>query len=107
MLLIHGDGNSTEGSLSMNGTAVRATINFLVVTLLCLGVVLQILGVPISFWDFTDADDLFTASVATGFAILSPAFSASPLSQYLVGFGIRVLSYRHLSESMLFHPPLV
>jgi len=42
----------------------------LTIGLLCLGVLLQMLGVSVSFWDLNGSDDLLSNSILTGFAVL-------------------------------------
>ena len=77
-----------------------------ITVLLCLGVLLQILGVAVSFWDLNDTDDPFAASPITGFAVLPTDSVMSPLLQTLLGFTLTGASYEHLAQGMLFHPPL-
>lgn len=81
-------------------------IHLLMILLLCLGVLMQILGVAVSFWDLNDTDDPFAASLITGFAVLPADSVMSPLLQTLLGFTLTGASYEHLAHGMLFHPPL-
>ena len=80
--------------------------HLLMIALLCLGIVLQILGAPVSFLDFNDSDDPFTTSVAIGFALPTNGCLASHLLQCLVGFTNTASIYHHLFPTSLFRPPL-
>jgi hypothetical protein len=76
------------------------------IVLLSFAVLLQILGVAVSFWDLNGSDDPFSISLMTGFAVLPSASVMSPVLQCLLGFTITGSSYQHLRQYMLFHPPL-
>lgn len=74
--------------------------------LLCLGVFLQILGVPVTFWDLSDSDDPFTASVQSGFAVLPGEWLLTPFFYCLLACPGVGPSYQHLHQYRLFRPPL-
>ena len=90
----------------MSKPALNDVLHILMTALLCLCVLLQILGVAVSFWDLNDSDDPFTTSIITGFSIPSIEQVLSPLLQRLLGFSITGSGYQHLRQDMLFHPPL-
>ena len=74
--------------------------------LLCLGVFLQMLGAPVSFWDLDGSEDDFISSLLMGVAVLSSDPHYSPVHSSLL---IRLISaprYSFLYEHVLFHPPL-
>ena len=76
------------------------------IALLCLGVFLQMMGAPISFWDLTDSGDDFVSAVVMGFAILPSAL------QYCPGQFSHVIAltpshlYEFLGDLVLFRPPV-
>ena len=79
---------------------------WLFIGLICLGVVLQMLGAPISFWDLNGSEDDFISALLMGVAVLSGEPHYSPLHSSLL---IRLISaprYSFLYEHVLFHPPL-
>src|SRR5215467_14163259 len=47
-----------------------ATVLHLTIGALCLGVLLQMLGVSVIFWNLNGSDDLLSTSILTGFAVL-------------------------------------
>lgn len=77
------------------------------IILVCLGVVLQVLGAPVSFGDLNGSEDDFSSSLLMGLSVpssdfpLSSAFSSS--SALLPSISTR----KHLHLYFLFHPPLL
>lgn len=77
----------------------------LLIGLLCFCVVMQILGMPISFWDLQDSSDMMKSSLSIGFTI--PA----PLETFFVALGpagfisVAACGYGILAPHDLFHPP--
>ena len=84
----------------------RSMGTLFITILLCLGILLQILGVPVSFWDLNGSDDPFTTSLMIGFAVLPSRLVESPLLQCIRAFTKTEPSYQRLRQYMLFHPPL-
>lgn len=77
-----------------------------IVSLLCVGILLQILGVAVSFWDLNGSDDPFTTSLLSGFAVLPNESVLSPLLHCLFASIVAGSSYQYLRQDMLFRPPL-
>ena len=77
----------------------------LTIGLLCLGVLLQMLGVAISFWDLNGTDDLLSNSILTGFAVLSddPGLFLRLCSMFILIATASI--YQSLLSSGLFRPP--
>ena len=84
---------------------IHITLLFLT-AVLCLSVVLQILGDPLTFWDLTDSDDTFTTSVMTGLTVISAAMAMAPLVEQLVSLVLPPSNYHYLGQQSLFRPPL-
>jgi len=75
------------------------------IVLLCMGVVLQVLGAPISFWDLDGSDDDFISSLLMGACILSGYLHISPFHSYPSIVPISAAGYSFLHEHFLFRPP--
>jgi len=82
-----------------------ATILLLTIGALCLGVLLQMLGVSVTFWNLNGSDDLLSTSILTGFAVLADGPGLAP--RLLATFtSIPAAShYQFLLPHGLFHPP--
>jgi hypothetical protein len=79
---------------------------FFVIGLLCLCVTMQILGVPVSFWDMNETEDLVESSLLEGFSLPSTAPELS-VSRYRKFYSPSPpLKYDILLAQSLFHPPL-
>ena len=92
---------TTLRSLHLNRLLRIALISFL-----CLGVFLQILGVPISFWNLNCADEAVTATMLCGFAIITnESFLPLQYAALLVLIGV-VLAYFYEDQNVPFRPPL-
>ena len=77
----------------------------LLIGLLCVGVLLQILGAPLTFWDLDGSCDLLELSLLLSVAIIS----ATPVLSLLCGFlyvSEATLAYRLSPQHLFFHPPL-
>ena len=85
---------------------LSAIINASFVGLLCLGVFLQMLGSPLSFWDLNGSDDEFVSSLLVGLAVPSAQPHAMPLHSYLLHRDGSAPAYCLLYENVLFHPPI-
>jgi hypothetical protein len=77
----------------------------LTIGLLCLGVLLQMLGVAISFWDLNGSDDLLITSILTGFAVLSEEAVFLVLDSLFTSIPTASL-YEALVPDGFFHPPM-
>ena len=77
------------------------------VMLLCLFVVMQMLGVPVTLLNPVEAADTQTVSVSEGFSVpssfpqLTPAFETDPVTDAQPSVHVPVLA------SSLFHPPVL
>ena len=81
-------------------------MSLFMISLLCLGILLQILGVAVSFWDLNGSDDPFTTSLLSGFAVLPSESVLSPLVHCLFAIIAIESSYQYLRQDRLFRPPL-
>lgn len=82
-----------------------APIFLLTIGALCLGVLLQMLGVSVTFWNLNGSDDLLSTSILTGFAVLpdDPGLAPRLLATFT---SIPAAShYQFLLPHWLFHPP--
>jgi hypothetical protein len=88
----------------MMGMRVTMISRLSLITLLCAGVFLQMLGAPISFWDLDGSEDDFVSSLLLGLAISSaPPHFSTPLFSLLppqASVPARYFLHEH------FHPPL-
>ena len=75
--------------------------------LLCITVCIQVLGAPGTLFDFTDTDDVFHATVLTGYAIASAASAVGPALVSSVIASQTACLLALLRADVLFHPPLV
>ena len=78
-----------------------------VIVFLCIGVVLQMLGAPVSFWDLDGSDDDFISSLLMGACVLSGGPHISAFHSFLSSAPIVAPQYSLLQEKLLFHPPNV
>ncbi len=84
----------------------RSLARLLVVSVLCCGVMLQILGVTVTFWDLNGSSDLVASSLLEGFAVLPGDPVLSPILPSWVTAIVEEDAHRDLREQMVFHPPL-
>ena len=70
--------------------------------LICVGIVLQMLGAPLSFCDLDGSDDDFTSSLLMGFCVLGINLYYSPAHLSLLIGPIADSSYSFLYEDILF-----
>ena len=76
--------------------------------LLYVGVLTQMLGVPLTLWDLAetaDTVDPLTASILEGFSIPSTPLSLSPNGLLSTDYHPDI--HRLLASSELFHPPIL
>ena len=100
------DSDSLTGKcISITCGASVATNAYLLIPLLCIGVMLQILGAPLTFWDLDGSCDLIELSLLSAVAIISAMPVLSPLLGTLYISEVS-LTYRLSSEHLFFHPPL-
>lgn len=86
-------------------TTSSATILLLTIGALCLGVLLQMLGVSVTFWNLNGSDDLLSTSILTGFAVLPDDPGLAP-RLFAIRTSIPAAShYQFLLPYGLFHPP--
>lgn len=77
----------------------------LLIGLLCIGVLLQILGAPLTFWDLEGSCDLVELSLLAAVAIISgaPVLFSILGSSYL---SEEAFMHRRSPLRVVFHPPL-
>lgn len=83
-----------------------AIMNASLVCLLCCGVILQMLGAPVSFGDLDGFDDDFVSNLLMGLAVPSSAPHYLALLSYFLPLHRSVSVHSFADESPLFHPPL-
>jgi hypothetical protein len=76
------------------------------ITLLCVGVLLQMLGVPVSFVDLDGSDDDFVSILLISSALPPAQLQDTLLRSSRFHPDRPASAYRVLRENMLFHPPL-
>jgi hypothetical protein len=76
------------------------------ISLLCVGVFLQMLGAPVSFWDLDGSADDFVSSLLMGLTVPSAPPPYLPLLCHLVASHQSGAPPYPLYEHPLFHPPL-
>ena len=94
------------GNWRMNWSTTASHFVFVLVGLLCFSVVMQILGVPCSFWDMNETGDLVETSLLEGFSL--PSYE-TPFSVFLhESFYAPSPPLKHeiLLVRTLFHPPV-
>jgi hypothetical protein len=79
---------------------------FFVIGLLCLCVTMQILGVPVSFWDMNEAKDLVESSLLEGFSLPSLGIAVSVSLYGSLNSPSPPLEHDILLARSLFHPPI-
>jgi hypothetical protein len=79
---------------------------FVLIGLLCLCVTMQILGVPVSFGEMNEAEDLVESSLLEGFSLPSavPELSVSQYRKF--NSPSPPLEHDILLARSLFHPPI-
>lgn len=77
----------------------------LLIGLLCIGVLLQILGAPLTFWDLDGSCDLVELSLLVAVAIISGAPVLFPI---LGSWSLSEEAFMHRRSPLhvVFHPPL-
>ena len=83
----------------------RAPILLLTIGALCLGVLLQMLGVSVTFWNLNGSDDLLSTPILTGFAVLPDDPGLAPRLLATFASIPAVSQYQFLLPYGLFHPP--
>ena len=73
--------------------------------LLCLCVVMQLLGAPITLMSASDANDVFSSSVLEGFAVPQRVLPLLIVSKFLPANEQIPLRYFLTLDSNQFHPP--
>jgi hypothetical protein len=79
---------------------------FVLIGLLCFCVTMQILGVPISFWDMNESEDLVESSLLEGFSLPSLGIAISVSLHRSLYSPSPPLEHDILLAQSLFHPPL-
>ncbi len=80
--------------------------SLLLIGLLCVGILLQILGVPLTFWDLDGSCDLVESSLLEGFAIVSEEPLLSPILRSSSLSSTDPLACPLAPQYLFFHPPL-
>jgi len=84
---------------------IRRRQMVLVISLICFCVFMQLLGVPISLWDFNFEEDLLEISVSEGLTLVSTQLYFKPFLFCLqAGCPSQIAQDVLLAHSM-FHPP--
>lgn len=73
---------------------------------LCIGIVLQILGAPLAFWDLDGSNDLAASAQLEGFSLMSGAPVVAPLVHCVFSFDTADPTYQFSAAHLFFHPPL-
>jgi hypothetical protein len=84
---------------------MRKANTFVFVTILCVGVLLQMLGTPITLWNLDGLDDDFVSVLLMGIAVHSTTHHP-PLRSYLITPLPSAAAYAFRHEHTLFRPPL-
>lgn len=85
-------------------TNIRSS-SLLLIGLLCVGILLQILGAPLTFWDLDGSCDLVESSLLEGFAIVSDEPVLSPLLRSSSLSSTDPLTCPFAPQYLFFHPP--
>jgi hypothetical protein len=78
----------------------------LLIGLLGIGIVLQILGAPLAFWDLDGSSDPVASAQLEGFSIMSREPDSSQIFQWVSSFDTAYPAYRFSAPQVFFHPPL-
>ena len=89
--------------LRLNSSATQSWS--LLISILCLSITFQILGVPFSFGNLGGASDLIEASHLEGFSLISIS-GWTPILERLLSFSAARSRYHYSSADAIFHPPL-
>lgn len=82
------------------------SVNHLLMLALCIGIALQMLGAPVSFFHFDDPLDLVESSIQEGFSLASSLAVWDALGQCCLANVLTGRSYHFSTGSDVFHPPL-
>src|SRR5690349_1451308 len=77
----------------------------LLIGLLCIGIVLQILGAPLAFWDLDGSSDLIASAQLESCSLMSRAPVVAPLFQSVCFFDTADPAYQFSAPQVFFHPP--
>jgi len=77
----------------------------LLIGLLCIGIVLQILGAPLAFWDLDGSSDLVASAQLESCSLTSRAPVVAPLFQSVCFFDTADPAYQFSAPQVFFHPP--
>ena len=77
----------------------------LLIGLLCIGIVLQILGAPLAFWDLDGSSDLIASAQLESFSLTSRAPVVAPLLPCVCSFDTADPAYQFSAPQVFFHPP--
>src|SRR5689334_15797746 len=72
---------------------------------LCIGIVLQILGAPLAFWDLDGSSDLVASAQLESCSLTSRAPVVAPLFQSVCFFDTADPAYQFSAPQVFFHPP--
>ncbi len=89
------------------GQSIRdSSLILLLIGVLCVGILFQMLGMPLSFWDLIGSYDLIESSLLEVCAIVPAMPMVSPMFRSLYLCEMGSLAYRLSPQSLVFHPPL-
>jgi len=86
-------------------TPIRHASYSAFLVLICLGVLFQMLGAPITIWNLDGSQDDFVSGLLMGIAFHSAEPYTPPLFSYLFTPIMSTADYNFLYERMFFHPP--
>jgi hypothetical protein len=101
--------NAACGEWRMNRSTIARHFHrsvFVLIGLLCFCVTMQILGVPISFWDMDETGDLVESSLLEGFSLPSVGTAISVSLHRSLSSPSPPLEYDIMLAQSFFHPPL-
>jgi hypothetical protein len=90
----------------MSDGNILPKVSSLLAVVICVSVVFQILGVPLSFGNLGGASDLIEASQLEGFSLISTFCGPTPIVRILISLPSGQWTYHCLSTKSIFHPPL-
>ena len=78
----------------------------LLLVVLCIGIAVQMLGAPVSFFHFDDPSDLVESSILEGFSIASDLGAWNVSNECSLASLCTRATYHFSNRSDVFHPPL-
>jgi len=81
-------------------------LSYCFIALLCLGVFLQMLGLPVTFWDLNGSDEDFVSALLMGVSIISNDSFIMPFFQWVFASHLLLTLYFYSRPVSFFRPPL-